>query len=115
MAASLTITPVSYNGTFAYAADGSAFEMSGSFNVDNAKIVSLAGEISGVGEFTGSYAAAAEGLVYTLKPADLANADDLADAIAEVAEAISENFWPTEQPADDNADAPDGGDTDGDV
>lgn len=98
MAASLSITPASYNGTYSYTADGSAFSATGSFCVDNSKIVSLAGEISDVGEFTGKYDNTAEGLLYTLEPVSLTVGDDLADAAAEIEAAISENFWPTPEP-----------------
>lgn len=103
MAASLSITPSSYNGTYSYTADGSAFSATGSFCVDNTKVVTLAGEISDVGEFIGKYDNTAEGLLYTLEPVSLTVGDDLADAAAEIEAAITENFFPTEEvtPADD--------------
>ena len=107
MAATLTLTPTSYNGTYAYAADGSAFEATGSFCVDNAKVVSLAGEIDNVGAFAGAYDNTAEGLLYNLEPASLDTADDLAAAAAEIEAALTENFFPTEA-ADADAEGGDG-------
>ena len=107
MAASLSITPAAYNGTYSYTADDSAFSATGSFCVDNSKIVTLAGEISDVGEFVGKYDNTAEGLLYQLEPVSLTVGDDLAAAAAEIEAAITENFFPTpEEPADDA----DGGD-----
>ena len=110
MAASLSITPSSYNGTYTYVGDGeSAVEVTGSFCVDSAKIVSLYGEISNVGTFTGGYDT--DAVVYKLEPEALTDADDLAAAAAEVEAAITEAFWPTpeEEVVDDGAE----GGTDG--
>lgn len=97
MAASLTITPTSYNGTYAYAADDSAFEAEGGFCTDDAKIVSLSGEISGVGKFTGGYDNVSKGMLYKLEPDSLDTAADLAAAATEIEAAISENFFPADE------------------
>lgn len=105
MAASLSITPTSYNGTYTYVNADASVSVSGSFCVDNTKIISLAGEISGVGSFAGTYNNTTSAVAYKILPDALTDADALADAATEVAAAISENFWPTppaeESPAEE--------------
>lgn len=102
MAATLTLSNTVLNGSFAYTDTG--VSASGTFSANDGAVVGLSGSDT-LGDFLAE--AADGGYAYTLKPASIDGAADLAALAAAVVEAINEKLTPSETPDDpSDPDAP---------
>jgi hypothetical protein len=92
MAATLTLSSTVLNGSFAYTDTG--VSASGTFSANDGAVVGLSGS-DALGDFIAE--AANDGYVYTLKPADIDDAADLAAVAAAVVAAINEELTPASE------------------
>ena len=95
MAASLSLSNTVLNGSFAYTDTG--VSASGTFSTNDGAVVGLSGS-DALGDFIAE--ASNGGYAYTLKPASVDDAADLAALAAAVVAAINAELTP-EEPADD--------------
>lgn len=102
MAATLTLSSTVLNGSFAYTDEG--VSASGTFSANDGAVVGLSGS-----DALGNFAAVAgdSGYTYTLTPADVDDAADLAAVAAAVVEALNAELTPASEAdaaeADDNS------------
>lgn len=96
MAATLTLSSKVLNAAFAYQDDG--VDASGTFSANDDAIVGLSGS-DALGDFI--VEASDGGYAYTLKPANIDDAADLAALAAAIVAAINEELNPT-PPSDDS-------------
>lgn len=95
MAASLSLSNTVLNGSFAYTDTG--VSASGTFSANDGAVVGLSGS-DALGDFIAE--ASNGGYAYTLKPASVDDAADLAALAAAVVAAINAELTP-EEPADE--------------
>ena len=92
MAATITLSSTVLNGSFAYADTG--VSASGTFSANDGAVVGLSGS-DALGDFLAE--ASNGGYVYTIKPASVDDAADLAALAAAVVAAINETLTPASE------------------
>lgn len=104
MAATLTLSSTVLNGSFAYTDEG--VSASGTFSANDGAVVGLSGS-DALGNFAAVAGDSGYTYTYTLTPADVDDAADLAAVAAAVVEALNAELTPASEAdaaeADDNS------------